>query len=100
MKKILAILLALVMVLSMVACGAKQEAVAPAAPEAPKEEAAAPAAPEAPKEEAPAEEGPSQYALEAQAAANAYANDTFFDNSENYKDFNADGKLKVAFVCK
>lgn len=101
MKKILAILLALVMVLSMAACGAKQEAAAPVAPEAPKEEAAAPAAPETPEEEAPAvEEGPSQYALEAQAAANAYANETFFDNSENYKDFNADGKLKVAFVCK
>ena len=50
MKKLIAIVLALVMVLSMAACGAKSEP-APA-PEAPKAEAAAPAAPEAPAEPA------------------------------------------------
>ena len=49
MKKLIALLLALVMVVGLVACGAKQEAAAPAA----KEEAAAPAA----KEEAPAAAG-------------------------------------------
>ena len=43
MKKIIALLLALVMVMSLAACGAKEE---PAAPEAPKTET--PAAPEAP----------------------------------------------------
>ena len=48
MKKLIAMLLALVMVLGLVACGAS-EPEAPAAPEAPKAEA--PAAPEA---EAPA----------------------------------------------
>lgn len=37
MKKLLALLLALVMVLSMAACGAKEEAAAPAETEAPKE---------------------------------------------------------------
>jgi len=52
MKKIIALLLALVMVMGLIACGAKEEAAAPAATEA------APAATEAAKEEAaaPAEE--------------------------------------------
>ncbi len=54
MKKLLCLLLALLMVFSMVACGAKEEAPAPA-PEAPAEEAA-PEKEEAPAEEAPAEE--------------------------------------------
>ena len=48
MKKLIALLLALVMVVGLVACGAKEEAAAPAATEA------APAATEAAKEEAPA----------------------------------------------
>ena len=48
MKKLIALLLALVMVVGLVACGAKEEAAAPAE----KEEAAAPAATEAAKEEA------------------------------------------------
>ena len=50
MKKLIAMLLALVMIVGLVACGAKQEA-APAAPAATE---AAPAATEAAKEEAPA----------------------------------------------
>ncbi|MBP3683810.1 MAG: extracellular solute-binding protein [Oscillospiraceae bacterium] len=50
MKKILALLLALVMVLSLVACGAKEEAPATEAPAA---EAPAEAAPEAPAEKTP-----------------------------------------------
>ena len=49
MKKLIALLLALAMVLSLAACGAKEEAK-PAETKAP--EAAAPAAPEAPAEEA------------------------------------------------
>ncbi len=56
MKKIIALLLALALVLGMVACGAKEEAAAPAA----KEEAAAPAAKEeaaAPEAEGPADTG-------------------------------------------
>ena len=44
MKKLIALLLALVMVVGLVACGAKEEAAAPAATEAAKEEAAAPEA--------------------------------------------------------
>ena len=52
MKKILALVLALVMILSLVACGAKEE---PAAPEAPKAEAAPEAAPAAPAEKTPAD---------------------------------------------
>ena len=48
MKKFLALLLALVMVIGLVACGAKEEAAAPAATEAaPAATEAAPAAPEA-----------------------------------------------------
>ena len=49
MKKIFALLLALIMVLSLVACGAKEEAPATEAPQA----AAPEAAPEAPAEKAP-----------------------------------------------
>ena len=49
MKKVLALLLALVMVLSLVACGAKEEAPATEAPQA----AAPEAAPEAPAEKTP-----------------------------------------------
>ena len=52
MKKLIAMLLALVMVFGLVACGAKTEAPA-AAPEAPKAEA--PAAADAPATEVPAE---------------------------------------------
>ena len=57
MKKLLALLLALLMVLSLVACGSKEEAAAPEKEEAPaateeKEEAPA----EKEEEEAPAEE--------------------------------------------
>ena len=52
MKKILALVLALVMILSLVACGAKEE---PAATEAPKAEAAPEAAPAAPAEKTPAD---------------------------------------------
>ena len=92
MKKILAMILALAMVLSMVACGAQQEAAAPAATEA------APAATEAAKEEAPA-------ATEA-APAETEAIETeeedpslYFSGTDHYKDFAADGKFKVAFIC-
>ena len=54
MKKIISLLLALVMVLSLVACGAKEEAAAPAATEA--APAATEAATEAITEAAPEEE--------------------------------------------
>ena len=54
MKKLIAMLLALVMVMSLAACGAKEPAPAPT--EAPKAEA--PAAPEAPKEEPAPTEAP------------------------------------------
>ena len=59
MKKLIAMLLALVMVLGLVACGGN---TAPAATDAPKAEApAAPAATEAPKAEAPAATGSVYY---------------------------------------
>jgi len=60
MKKLLALLLAIIMVFSLVACGAKEEAPA-AKEEAPAAKEEAPAAKEeAPKEEAPAEEAPAE----------------------------------------
>ena len=111
MKKLIALLLALVMVVGLVACGAK----APEA-EAPKAEAEAPKAEaEAPKAEA---EAPADAILSEEDAAAArdagslvgddYAGynyyegtDTwYYSNYPNYKDFKADGKVKVAFVCK
>ncbi len=116
MKKLLALLLALLMVFSMVACGAKEEAPAP--------EAEAPAAEEAPAEEAPAEEAPAEEAAPAEgpmseedgeAAREAgtlesdaltgfeYSDSTkiwYYSNYPNYKDFKEDGVVKVAFVCK
>ena len=57
MKKALALILALVMVLSLCACGAKEEPAAPAAPAAPAEEAA-PAATEKTEAELLAEAEP------------------------------------------
>ena len=64
MKKIIALLLALSMVLCLAACGAS-EPEAPAATEAPKQEA--PATPEAPAApEAPAEKAPEDYTGEVQ----------------------------------
>ena len=88
MKKLIALLLALVMVVGLVACGAKEEAAAPAATEA------APAATEAAKEEAaaPAEKlyipvmakgFQHQFwqavATGAQAAADEYGVEIYFD---------------------
>ena len=114
MKKLIALLLALVMVIGLVACGAKEEVAAPAATEA------APAATEAaPAEKEEAAEAPEAGAIltEAEAAeardagtlvGDDYAGynyyegtDTwYYSNYPNYKDFKADGKVKVAFVCK
>ena len=51
MKKLIAMALTLTMVMSCVACGAKEEAAAPAETPAATEEAAAEATPEAPVEE-------------------------------------------------
>lgn len=67
MKKLIAMLLCLVLVLGLVACGSKTEEAAPAEEAT---EAAAPAeeAAEAPAEEAPAEEAPAEEAAEAPAA--------------------------------
>ena len=91
MKKLIALLLALVMVVGLVACGAKEEAAAPAA----KEEA--PAATEAAKEEAAAPEADAEtlyipvmakgfqhqfwqaVATGAQAAADEYGVEIYFD---------------------
>jgi ABC-type sugar transport system substrate-binding protein len=95
----------------MVACGAKEEAAAPeaapAATEAAKEEAAAPEA-EAPadgilsEEDAAAARDAGTLVGDDYAGYNYYeGTDTwYYSNYPNYKDFKADGKVKVAFVCK
>ena len=112
MKKLIAMLLALVMVIGLVACGAKEEAAAPAATEA--APAATEAAPAEKAEEAAPAEGPmsEEDAAAAVAAGTMVADETqgygysestgnwYYSNYPNYKDFNADGKLKVAFICK
>ena len=106
MKKLIALLLSLVMVVGLVACGAKEEAAAPAATEAAKEEAAAPEAAPADgilsEEDAAAARDAGTLVGDDYAGYNYYAgSDTwYYSNYPNYKDFKADGKVKVAFVCK
>ena len=115
MKKWIALLLALVMVFALAAC-AKTDV--PAAAETPA--ADAPAA-DAPAAETPAAEAPaaadgevlSEEDAEAAREAGTLASDPltgfeysdstdtwYYSNYPNYKDFNADGVIKVAFVCK
>lgn len=109
MKKLIALLLALVMVIGLVACGGEKE---PAA-DAPATEPAADAPATEPAADAPEAGAMSLEDAWAAAEAGTLASDatTGFEYSDstklwynsnypNYKDFNADGKLKVAFVCK
>jgi ABC-type sugar transport system substrate-binding protein len=102
MKRLIVLLLTVALAVSLIGCATPQ---APAESSAPPAETQAPAVSEskAPAEtEAPAEtsETTFKYAEEAAKAAAAYTSDTYYDNYENYKDFGADGKYKVAFVCK
>ena len=107
MKKLIALLLALIMVISMAACTRTEpEAATEAATEA------APAATEAAEVETEA-----AVLTEKDAAAQRDAgtlesdpltgyeyselNDTwYYSNYPNYKDFKADGQVKVGFICK
>ena len=110
MKKVLALLLALIMLLGLVACGGDSaDEPAPAPSDGDVQEPAAddggdvaPAADGMTEEDAwaAAEAG----TLEADPAAGyEYSDSTgiwYYSNYPNYKDFKADGKVKVAFVCK
>ena len=110
MKKLIALLLALVMVFGLVACGG-EDAPAADAPAADAPAADAPAA-DAPAADVPAGPMTEEEAAEAVAAGTMVADETqgygysestgnwYYSNYPNYKDFNADGKLKVAFICK
>ncbi len=96
MKKLIALLLALMMVLSLAACGAKEEAPAE------KDEEAAPAEGvlseedgEAAREAGTLESDPLTGFEKSDATGNWY-----YSNYPNYKDFKEDGVVKVAFVCK
>ena len=75
MKKLIALLLALVMVIGLVACGAKEEAAAPEA---------APAATEAAKEEAPAAEeaAPAEGPMSEEDAEAAVAAGTMVEDAQ------------------
>lgn len=108
MKKVVSLLILAVFLLTILASCAP----APSAPAASAEPDPAetkptdpPAAPEQPAE-TPAEEAPVaapqtlKYADEVEKFSTIYEQGTYFDNYENYKDFAADGKFKVAFVCK
>lgn len=113
MKKLFALLLALIMVIGLVACGEKAPAATePAATEPAVADKPADNAPPA-DDAAPADEAMTLEDAWAAAEAGTLASDaaTGFEYSENtklwynsnypnYKDFNADGKFKVAFVCK
>jgi len=103
MKRILALLLGIIMLVSIVACAPAADAPAPApAPDAPAADAPADApAPDAPAD-APVDTGPQVWALqdEVDFASTANAMDEYFDNFENYKDFQADGVLRVVYICK
>ena len=114
MKKIIAFLLASILLIGLVACAAKTSD-APAATETP---AADTTAAEAPAAEAPAAEAAEGEVLseddaEAAREAGTLVSDAktgyefsessglwYFSNYPNYKDFKADGVVKVAFVCK
>ncbi|MBQ6839717.1 MAG: substrate-binding domain-containing protein [Oscillospiraceae bacterium] len=112
MKKLIALLLALVMVLALAACGEKAPVEEAPVEEAPVEEAPVEEAPEEGGEEAPAAAMTEEEAWAAAEAGTLVADDLtgygysdstgkwYYSNYPNYKDFNADGKLKVAFVCK
>ena len=108
MKKLIALLLALVMVIGLVACGGEKTPAADApatepAADAPAKDDAAPAPEGAMTEEdawAAAEAGTlASDALTGYEKSESTGN-WYYSNYPNYKDFNADGKLKVAFVCK
>lgn len=112
MKKLIALLLALVMVIGLVACGGNDAAddaaanttAAPAVDDAADNAAddAAPADGAMSEEDAAAARDAGSLASDA-ATGYEYSENTgnwYYSNYPNYKDFNADGKLKVAFVCK
>lgn len=114
MKKVIALLLAVMMLVGLVACSGNAADTpkddAPAA-DAPKDDA--PAA-DAPKDDAPAADGIlSEEDAAAARDAGTLVGDAkagydhsdstgnwYYSNYPNYKDFKADGVVKIAFVCK
>lgn len=102
MKKLIALLLALAMVIGMAACSRKEpEAAAPAATEA------APAATEAASasltQQEAAEQRDAGTLVSDPLSGYEYSelNDTwYYSNYPNYKDFKEDGQVKVGFICK
>lgn len=113
MKKLLALLLVLAMAFSLMACGASDDAADTTAA-AGNTTAANDAADDADDTDA-ADTSAILTEEEAAAARDAgtlvgdayagydYSDSTglwYYSNYPNYKDFNADGKIKVAFVCK
>ena len=99
MKKILALILALTMVLGMLACSAQPETAAPDAAETTPAEtvADAPADTSADTSAEAPEEAPT--ATEAVETGEEDQSQYFYDPDYYKRDYNADGKLKVAFIC-
>lgn len=91
MKKLLALLLALIMVFSLIACAAKEEAT-----ETPSVEET-PAVEESPAEEAPAEEatGDGEYKYKVAFATISQANDTMVNQAENMKAYGKQHGVEV-----
>ena len=113
MKKLIALLLAVLMVFALVACASSDKTPATDSPAT--ETPAASDTTEAPAADAPASTGEALSEEDAEAARDAgtlvsdpltgyeYSDSTntwYYSNYPNYKDFKADGVVKVAFVCK
>ena len=118
MKKLIALLLAVLMVFALVACASSDKTPATDSPAtetpAASDTTETPAA-DTPAAEAPAATGEALSEEDAEAARDAgtlvsdpltgyeYSDSTktwYYSNYPNYKDFKADGVVKVAFVCK
>ena len=99
MKKWIALLLALTLILGMAACAGDPE---PPAEETAEQTQTVPEGAPANEEEAAAQREAGTLKDDPQAGY-GYSDSTglwYYSNYPNYKDFNEDGKIKVAFVCK
>lgn len=106
MKRAIAVLLALILLLSLAACAGKTAPSTDSKTDTPEKQTNEPASTEASGILSEAEAAAARDAGTLQPDPKAgydYSDGTgvwYYSNYPNYKDFNADGKIKVAFVCK